>query len=175
MTPEYLEILVVRELRKVGFEVGQPRVERRSELPEPERGFLLELTMPLSSAGISRRVLVVCRGQGGVLGGDVITSLKARLPEVSADAAIIFTTAEFGVDALAAARDGGVALLQIVDGRSVFDASGGAGGADHYPAWLPAHMTQLVDRDSAGRRRLRVLEAGRFQLILEAIGSATNG
>ena len=43
LTPEYFEILVVRELRKVGFEVSELRVHRRAMLPEPERGYLLEL------------------------------------------------------------------------------------------------------------------------------------
>src|SRR5438094_7807016 len=48
VTPDYFEILVVRELRKVGFEVGAVRIHRRAELPEPERGFVLELLALLS-------------------------------------------------------------------------------------------------------------------------------
>ena len=50
VTPEYFQILVVRELRKAGFEVGDVRLHRRSELPEPQRGFVLELTAPLTRA-----------------------------------------------------------------------------------------------------------------------------
>jgi hypothetical protein len=169
VTPEYFEILVLRELRKVGFDVGQPRLRRRSELPDPERGFVLELTMPLRNVGATTRALIVCRHQAGGVDRDVIASAKARLPEVAADAAIIFATVEFAAEALAAAQEGGVALLQVVDSRNLFH------GSDHYPAWLPAHMAQLVDRDDAGRPRLRMLEPGRPELILEAIGSGTDG
>ena len=176
ITPDYLQILVVRELRKAGFDIGDPRVQRRAELPEPERGFVVELVVPLLGVAGVRRALVVCRKQRGAVARDIVESAKARLPEASADAAIIFSTAGFSPDALAAAHDAGVALLQIADGRSVFDAGGwGDGTADHYPAWLPAHMAQVVDRDAAGQPRLRVLEAGRPEMILAGMRSATHG
>jgi len=173
MTPEYFEILVLRELRKVGFEVGQPRVHRRSELPEPERGFVLELVIPLSAAAATQRALVVCRRQVGPVARDVVESAKARLADASADAAIIFATADFTPDGLVAATEAGVALLRVADGREVFTANGwgdGTGGVpDHYPAWLPAHIAQLVDRDAAGEPRLRVLDAGRPEMILDCL------
>jgi len=56
----------------------------------------------------------------------VIESLKARLPEVPAEAGLIFATADFGTDALAAARESGVALLRVVDGRTATTRAGGA-------------------------------------------------
>ena len=168
MTPEYFEILVVRELRKVGFDVGTVRIQRRSELPEPERGFVLELAVPLARAGTNWRALVACRHQTHAVEPEVILSLKARLPQVPADAGLVFATAEFGTDALATAREAGVALLHVVDGRTVFDTSGW-NNPGHYPAWLPAYLTQLVDRDSSatGQSRARLLEAGRADMILD--------
>lgn len=172
MTPDYFQILVLRELRKVGFDVGSPRVHRRSELPEPERGFVLELVISLVAPGATRRALVVCRRQDGVVTRDVVESARARLPDAAADAAIVFATAAFAPDAVAAANETGVALLQVADGRTIFAASGwgdGGGTADHYPAWLPAHMAQLVDRDPAGQPRLRVLEAGKPEMILDCL------
>ena len=141
MTPEYLEILMLRELRKAGFELGQPRVHRRAELPEPEHGFVLELVIPLSCAGATRRALVVCRRQDGIVGQDVVASAKARLPDAGAAVAMIFTTSDFAADAVAAAHEGGVALLRVVDSKAVFAPT------DHYPSWLPAHMAQVVDGD----------------------------
>jgi hypothetical protein len=172
LQPQSFEILAVRELRKAGFEVGQLRTYRRSELPEPEHGFVLELVIPLGTLKASLRALVVCRRQSGGLGADVVESAKARLIDASADAAIIFGTADFAPEALAAAAEGGVALLRVADGRDVFRASGwgdAAGAPEHYPAWLPAHVAQLVDRDSAGQVRLRVLEAGRPEMLLDCL------
>jgi len=168
VTPEYFQILVVRELRKVGFDVGTIRIHRRSELPEPERGFVLELAVPLARAGTNWRALVACRHQTQAVEAEVIRSLKARLPEVRADAGVVFATAEFGTDALAAAREAGVALLHVVDGRTVFDTSGW-NNPGHYPAWLPAYLAQLVDLDisAGGQSRVRLLEAGRADMLLD--------
>src|SRR2546427_1719957 len=56
LTPESFEILAVRELRKVGLEVSQLRIHRRATLPEPERGYLLELKGVISRAPWQRRV-----------------------------------------------------------------------------------------------------------------------
>ena len=168
VTPEYFQILVVRELRKVGFEVGTVRIHRRSELPEPEQGFVLELVVPLGRAGTTWRALVACRSQAGALEREVIESVKARLPQVPAAVAMVFATADFGSDALAAARESGVALLRVVDGRSAFDTSGW-NNPGHYPAWLPAYLAQLVDQDVSGQPRARLLQAGRADMILDCL------
>jgi restriction system protein len=170
LTPDYFQILVVRELRKVGFEVGNPRIHRRSELPEPERGFVLELVVPLSWSGSSWRALVVCRRQAGNVGVDVIESVKTRLPEAPADIGLVFASPDFAAGALAGAQDAGVPLLRVVDGRTAFDMGGwGTPGESHYPAWLPAYLAQLVDRDIAGQPRARLLEAGRADMIVDCL------
>ena len=166
VTPEYFQILVVRELRKVGFDVGTVRTHRRSELPEPERGFVVEFAVPLAQAGKTWRALVACRRQAGAIEREVIDSLKARLSQVPAEVGLIFATADFGTDALAAGRESGLALLRVVDGRTAYDSSGWS-DPGHYPAWLPAYLVQLVDRDGAGQPRARLLEAGRPDIILD--------
>jgi hypothetical protein len=166
MTPESFQILVVRELRKVGFDVGTVRTHRRSELPEPERGFVLELVVPLALAGTTKRALVACRHQAGDITREVIEALKAQLPHVPADAGLVFTTADFGTDARASACESGMALLRVVDSRTAYDTSGWS-DPGHYPSWLPAYLAQLVDRDVAGQPRARLLEAGRPDMILD--------
>jgi len=168
VTPEYFQILVLRELRKAGFDLGQPRVQRRSELPEPERGFVLELVIPLGGGGATRRALIVCLHQLGVVAPDVIASATARLADASADVVIVFATSEFAPETLTAAQESGVALLRIVDGRSAFDMSGWSTRGS-YPAWLPAYLPQLIDRDIAGQPRAQLLEAGRADMILDRL------
>jgi len=166
VTTDYFEILVVRELRKVGFEVDAVRIHRRAELPEPERGFVLELLALLSRRPWRKQALIACRRQEAPIPREVVDSLKARLPDAKAEVALVFSTVEFTPDALAAGREAGVALLRVVDGHSVFDASGW-GPTGHYPAWLPAYLAQVVDRNGAGQVRSRLLEAGRAELILD--------
>ena len=170
ITPHSFQILAVRELRKVGFAVGDVRIHRRSELPEPERGFVLELVVPLSRPETkwSGRVLAVCRRQEGAVDRAVVEGTKARLPDAKANAAIVFATGDFTGGAVAGAQDSGIALLRVVDSRTVFDPSGWS-TPGHYPAWLPAYLTQLVDQDSAGQPRARLLEAGRADMILACL------
>ena len=137
-------------------------------LPEPERGFVLELQIPLRRPGSTWRVLAACRHQSGSVGRDVIESVKTRLPEVPADVALVFATPDFTAEAVTAAQEAGVALLRLVDGRSAFDMSGWS-TPGHYPAWLPAYLPQLIDRDIAGQPRARLLEAGRVDMLLDCL------
>src|SRR2546427_11655884 len=58
LTPENFEILVVRELRKVGLDVGELRVHRRATPPEPPLGYLPELKRVVSRPPWPRRARV---------------------------------------------------------------------------------------------------------------------
>src|SRR5438093_109278 len=63
LTPEHFEILVMRELRKIGLNVSELRTHRRTTLPEPDRGYLLELKGVLRRPDWQRRTLIACRRQ----------------------------------------------------------------------------------------------------------------
>jgi hypothetical protein len=168
VTPDYFEILVVRELRKAGFEVTDPRVHRRTELPEPERGFLLELRVALSRGTWHSRALIACRRQDGPVGREAVETAVGRLGEAQADVGLLFAAADFTAEAMAAAEEREIALLRLVDARTAFD-TGGWGPPGHYPAWLPAYLVELVDRDLAGQARARLLEAGTAELVMERL------
>ncbi len=170
VTPDYFEILAVRELRKVGLEVADVRVHRRAEHARPERGFVLEVVASLRGPGWRKRALVACRQQGSPVGPAVIESLKGRLRDAQAEVGIVFSTTDYEPAALDVALASGIALLRVVDGRTAFDASGW-GPAGHYPAWLPAYLAQVLDRDLAGQVRQRTLEAGQPDLILHRLGT----
>jgi hypothetical protein len=168
VTPEYFEILVLRELRKAGLEVTGPRVHRRTELPEPERGFLVELLVSLRRNTWQKRALIACRHQVGAIGAEAISALAPHLAEAQAEVGLLFTTAAFAPDALAAGDARGIALLQLVDARATFD-SAGWGAPGHYPAWLPAYQVQVADLGPGGQARARLLEAGQANIILERL------
>jgi hypothetical protein len=171
VTPQYFEILVVRELRKSGMNVADVRTHRRTELPDPEGGgFLLELRAWLSRDAWSKQALIACRRQdsGTAVGRAAIDDLAQRLGSAQAEGGLVFATAEFAPDALAAAEEAGIALFRLVDARTAFDA-GGWGEPGHYPSWLPAYLVQLADRDSSGQARYRLLEAGGAGMIVDRL------
>ena len=167
VTPEYFEILVVRELRKAGLEVTEPRVHRRTELSEPEvGGFLIELLVWLRRNTWRKRALIACRRQVGAVSAGAIDTLVLHVAEAQAEVGLLFATADFTPEALAAGDERGIALLRLVDARAAFD-TGGWGNPGHYPPWLPAYQVQLVGRGSGGQARARLLEAGQANVILE--------
>jgi hypothetical protein len=165
LTLEYFEILVVRELRKAGLEVSQLRIHRRATLPEPERGYLLELKGLVSGAAWQRRALIACRRQEAPIARAEIESLTAHVKEAGVEVGILFGTAVFEPDALKAAEQGALALFRVTDGRTAFDTTGW-GTVGHYPAWLPAYCAQVVGRDLVGQVRYQLLEAGQAEGII---------
>lgn len=168
LSPQHFEILVVRELRKVGLDVSELRVHRRATLPEPERGYLLELHGVLGGAAWRPQTLIACRRQQAPIGRAAVESLRDHVKEARAEAGLLFGTADFDADALAAALDDDLALLRVTDGRSAFDTSGW-GTPGHYPAWLPAYCAQLVRRDALGQPRYHLLEPGQGDQILHSM------
>src|SRR2546423_13215269 len=137
VTPEYFQILVMRELRKAGFDIGDVRIHRRSELPEPQRGFVLELTAPVSHATWHKRALVACRSQNDPVSRDAVDDLRSRLPGARAEVGILFATAVFCGETGAAAQQSGRGLLRGVGGGEAYD-GGRCGTPGQYPARPPA-------------------------------------
>jgi hypothetical protein len=168
LTPERFEILVVRELRKVGLEVSELHIHRRTTLPEPQHGYLLELAGAVSRPPWRRRVLIACRRQDAPIGRVEVDSLWDHLQEAGTDAGILFATTTFDRDALQAAQECAFVLLRVTDGRTAFDTSGW-GTPGHYPAWLPAYCAQAVSRDPMGQPFYRLLEEGQGDAIVQRL------
>src|SRR2546429_5406733 len=112
LTPDHFEILVVRELRKVGLDAADLRIHRRATLPEPERGYLLELKGVLTGPAGPRQALIACRRQQGVIGRAAVESLRDHVKEAGAAAGMLVGGPDLDPEPLAAALDGGVGLLR---------------------------------------------------------------
>src|SRR2546430_13359209 len=100
LTPEHFEILVMRELRKVGLLVSELRIHRRAPLPQPERGYLLELKGVVRGTGWQRRTLIACRRQERPIGPPDVEALKEHLKEAEVEAGLSFAAAHFEPAAL---------------------------------------------------------------------------
>src|SRR5258705_397982 len=105
LTPEHFEILVMRELRKIGLDVSELRTQRRSTLPEPEQGYLLELQGVVRGTGWHRRVLIACRRQQRPIVAADVEVLKEHVKEADVEAGLLFGAADFDPNALTAAQD----------------------------------------------------------------------
>src|SRR5438105_5834439 len=91
LTPQHFEILVVRELRKVGLDVAELRIHRRVTLPEPERGYLLELKGVLGAATWRPQALIACLRQQAPIGRAAGESLRDKVKEAGAEAGLLLS------------------------------------------------------------------------------------
>jgi hypothetical protein len=168
LTPEAFEILVVRELRKAGLAVSDLRIHRHTSLPEPERGYLLELTGAVHRPPWHEGVLIACLRREVPIGPADLASLRADLAKARVAAGFVFCTAAFDAAALVAAAEAPLALLRVVDGRTAFDTSGW-GTPGHYPTWLPAYCAQIVERDAFDGARYHLLDSGQGDAIVRQL------
>src|SRR2546423_15251265 len=99
LTPEHFEILVVRELRKVGLDVAELCIHRRATLPEPERGYVLELKGVLTGTAGPRQTLIACRRQQGAVGRAAGGSLRGHVKEAGGEGGRLFGAAGLGTHA----------------------------------------------------------------------------
>src|SRR5260370_16472361 len=92
LPPEALEILVVRELRKAGFAVSDLRIHRHTSLPEPERGYLLELTGAVHRPPWHEGVLIACLRRDAPIGPADVPSLRPHLGHAPLPSRLVFRT-----------------------------------------------------------------------------------
>lgn len=168
---DQFEILVTRELRKAGFDLLDVRRYRRTQLSGAEQGYLFELTADLARGPWHKRALIACRCQTSPVGSLAVESVSEHVREAKADVGLLFATAELTPEALEAAHTAGVALLRVVDARIAYD-TGGWGAPGHYPAWLPAYLAQIVEKDAAGQIRHVLLEGRHGKAIVELLTPA---
>jgi hypothetical protein len=167
LTPERFEILVVRELRKAGFEVDAWRRARRARVEGSDPGDALGWTATLAARGRRWRAWCAARRQARACTADDVAETDAQRAEAGAEVALLFAACELEDAAVARARALGVALFRVLDGRTAFREAGWDAGPEP-PAWWPAHVAALVEPAPGAGWRIRLLEAGRVEPVVEA-------
>jgi restriction system protein len=171
ISPDRFEILVVRELRKAGFEITDVRIVRWIRAPGDTGEFDVDLTACLHAPGEVHHVLIGCLHRISPIRRELVARIGERSRQADSRSTLVFATSEFDREALVYARDHGIALLRVVDGRAAYD-SGGWGVRNHYPAWLPAYAAQLVALDEAGLTNATLLAGGQPRMLLDRLKGA---
>lgn len=191
LRPDEVEILVARELRKAGVMLSQlPVLARRAASSSGADDYSIELAAVLGDGDVRREAVIECRNEGIPTTTSAVQTLAARrsarakvdeprrlysplpaTPAIETDTApaaprlaIMFSTSGYEPDAVRHAASLGVALFAIADGIAAFRRSQWAVGTQP-PAWVPEYMAELVDLDSAGAVRHRMLVPGIAKLF----------
>ncbi|HSH44840.1 MAG TPA: hypothetical protein VK966_03235, partial [Longimicrobiales bacterium] len=171
-------ILIARDLRKAGLDVGHPRRRALDALTAGDGeagadGFRLALSVDLATPEPAT-LLVICRSSPEPVDRDAVEGLaasvlKERERSDGSRLAGALVAAAFAQDAVTAASDSGVALLRVADARASFDATG-YGPRGHYPMWLPEYVLEVPARDAAGLPTFTMLGQGDGARLLAALG-----
>lgn len=167
LTPDGLEVLLARDLRKAGLDVGRVRRKRLERADDGSGDYRIELAVEVRGP---RPVRLVAEGNRGPdpLDAVAVDRVAARITE-SETAALLLATSGFEPDALSAAGDAvPVALLRVSDARAAYDSSGW-GPPGQYPIWLPEHLLELAARDPTGAPAYRILDDASASDLLTAL------
>ena len=171
LLPHEVEIVVVRELRKAGLEPTTVKVQDRTESKGGGGDYVVELGCGLRIGDAERSVLIQCRNERAMATSALVEALHAKLAEVKARHAMMFSTAGFEPNAIRSARTLGIPLFTVADGKTAF-ARSPWGMAGDPPAWVPEYMAELVDLDVVGQPRHELLAAGAAKRILDRFASS---
>jgi hypothetical protein len=166
LQPHEVEIFATRELRKSGLELLALKRHSQTSVSRSGDEYVVELHGKLRVAGVDVPVVVECRNAVQPIGAPVVASLHSRLASVPARHAILFSVSDYSPEAIRVARNAGIALLRVTDGKTAF-ARSRSGFAGQPPAWVPEYMAEVLDQDAAGAVRHELVVASRPQLILD--------
>jgi hypothetical protein len=103
------------------------------------------------------------------VGPESVLALEAKLADAGARHALLFSTSGYAPDAVRRARERGIPLLAVADGRAAF-ARSQWGMGQQAPAWVPEHMAEVVTLDATtGEIRRELIVAGQPALILDRL------
>ena len=142
ITPEAFEILVGRELRRIGIEPVQLRRVNVGHDPK-HGGYGFDLQGRLEAYGQRWSALIECQNRNGKVQAADVNSLRARADEARVASALLFTTGEVDADAPAVARAHAIPILRVVDAQTALVATGVI-QPGQLPAWLPEYTIEIT-------------------------------
>jgi hypothetical protein len=164
------EILIARELRRAGIEVGGLRC-RQGSLTASDDGWRCELTGTLEAYGHRWSALVACHNTTGVLSAAHVEHAHRCATAARARSTFVVTTGAFDQEAIARGHELRVGLLEIVDAQPVL-LEAGLIQPGPLPTWVPEFTVQLVSCVE-GRVRRRLPGANEPELILRELRPLT--
>ncbi len=169
LRPDEVETFVVRELRKAGLQLSKLKVLARKPLSkERDEEYSMDLSVLIRVGDADRGVLIECRSEHNPVRSEAVLALSTRLADAKVQHGIMFSTSGYDTDAVHEAKQHGIPVLTVADGKSAF-ARSAWGMAGQPPAWVPEYMSEVVDVDVTGQLRHKLVMSGNPALILDRL------
>ena len=160
VTPEEYEKQVLRWLGQLA---GGARIHEISHLKTAHGvggDYTLDGYVELEIFGGAKiAILIECKRHRRPVERETVLGVHARLQDVAANKAMIFSTAGFQKGAVDYATGKGIALVTFIDGRATYETKGVSVPDDHsYPPSLPRFAGQLVSNFGSVTRIQTVID-----------------
>jgi len=171
LSPEDFELLVKRFLDAGGAALSQYQSNHREVIKAHDGAYEFDVTTRFSAHGFDYLTLVECKAYKSPVKREKVQELWTKLQSVGAQKAVLFSTSGFQSGAVKFAKQHGVALVHLADGRTTILAKAfynddGNIRSDMMPSDIPAAVGWLIDGTSAsvlsdedGRRLSDALKA----------------
>jgi restriction system protein len=166
LTPLEFERFVVAALREQGVGLSDFRVTHLEPVAGVDGTYAMDAVARFTALGADFTVLIECKHQRRRVERDVIQVLVDKLRSTSSHKGMVFSSGGFQRGALEYAKKHGVALVKVVDGRSLYQTRSVA-PTRFYPPGLPRYAGWLLEWTVSGHRGslLGEIDSERFEQV----------
>lgn len=120
LSPIQFELEAKKLIEASGCELENFAVNHLEKLVGMDGEYEIDIVARFSALGASFKVLIECKRYSSSVKRDVVQVLREKMNSVGAQKGMIFTTSGFQSGAVEYAALHGIALVQLVDGRTTF-------------------------------------------------------
>jgi restriction system protein len=149
LTPDQFESEVEKLVRKLGYELAEFKTQRLEQIKGSDGEYEIDVTARFEALGVNFLVLIECKHHKHPIKRDVVQVLYDRLRAVGAQKGMIFATTSFQRGAIEYAKKHGIALVEVVDGKTSYSTRA-YGTPPTRPPWVPQYVGWLVTLSDEG-------------------------
>lgn len=149
ISPEEYERQVVAWLKEAGGNLNKLEIRHQKKVTGKSGEYTLDGWAEFQIfQGSNISVLIECKRHKRPVERDTVLGVHAKLKEVNAHKAMIFSTAGFQRGALGFASKNGIALITFIDGKLTYETrSAEPPSTSCYPTDLPKYAGQMISSD----------------------------
>jgi restriction system protein len=165
LTPEAFELEVKKDLDGLGAGLADYRSEHREVVAGTDGDYEIDIAVRFTALGANFLTLVECKHYRRPVEREKVQALFAKMQSVGAHKGLMFATGGFQSGAVEFATVHGIALVEVVDGRSAWIRK--SAGFDGPVPWsqVPDHVARIVGWLRAGNTR-SLVKPGHLDALL---------
>ena len=157
LTPKQFEIEVEHLLKTLERgKLSDFKTQRLEVIQGVDGDYEIDVTARFEALGGNFLVLVECKHHKNPIKRDVVQVLYDRIRSVGAHKGMIFSTASFQKGAIEYAKQRGIALVKVADGKTSYSTK--AAGPTVYPPWLPPYVGWVITLSDEGHETCSLID-----------------